>query len=90
MGGKQIASAPAEDVALPQQYEYHSYTVRGFARISKSGKALNITIKENGELHLMTISKMDIIDAFENGTQCCIIEYKLSDKEKQELKKNGD
>jgi hypothetical protein len=73
----------------PQNYKPHLYKVRGFARVSKSGKALNLSIKEGEVVHLLTISKADIIDSFNHGTQCCIIEYELSVKEKQELKKNG-
>jgi hypothetical protein len=94
MGGKQTTPAPiivAEDNSQQQQeYKYHPYKVRGFARRSKSGKAINFVIRESdGELHLLTVAKMDIIDAFDQGTQCCIIEYQLSDEEKVELKKNG-
>jgi hypothetical protein len=90
MGGKQATEvAPTNIVEETQQYKYHPYLVRGFVRASKSGKALNITIKESdGELHLLTISKLDIIDAFKQGTQCCAIEYQLSPEEKAELKKN--
>lgn len=95
MGGKQTAdSTPiieeSDNIEVHQNYKYHPYKIRGFARQSKSGKALNITIKENdGELHLITISKLDLIDAFEHGTQCCAIEYELTDEEKKEMKKNG-
>lgn len=95
MGGKQSGASPvivAEDNSqVQQEYKYHPYKVRGFARQSKSGKALNFIIKESdGELHLLTVAKLDIIDAFEHGTQCCVIEYQLSDEEKKELKKNGN
>lgn len=95
MGGKQTTDSPvivAEDNSTEQQeYKFHPYKVRGFARRSKSGKALNFIIKESdGELHLLTVAKLDIIDAFEHGTQCCIIEYQLSAEEKAELKKNGN
>ena len=89
MGGKQTLREPKSE-EVPETYKYHPYTVRGFCRPSKSGKALNITLKEaDGELHLLTVSKLDIIDAFKNGTQCCVIEYQLSPEEKKELKKNG-
>ena len=73
----------------PQDYKPHSYKIRGFARASKSGKALNLSIKEGDVVHLLTISKADIADSFNHGTQCCIIEYELSAEEKKEMKKNG-
>jgi hypothetical protein len=95
MGGKQATTDAAPVIAQDdnagegQTYKYHPYKVRGFARASKSTRALNITIRESdGELHLLTITKLDILDAFNHGTQCCAIEYQLSDEEKQELKKN--
>lgn len=91
MGGKQTTvDAPIENVEQIQTtYKYHPYKVRGFARASKSGKALNILIKEEDGNHLLTISKLDIIDTFQYGTKCCVIEYQLSDEEKKELKNNG-
>ena len=93
MGGKQtseIIVASEIDAADSQNYKYHPYKVRGFARASKSGRAINFVIKESdGELHFLTVSKLDIIDSFEHGTQSCVIEYQLSDEEKKELKKNG-
>lgn len=92
MGGKQKTGATSTnlDEEVPEiEYKYHPYIVRGFARASKSGKALNITIKESdGELHLLTISKLDILDAFNVGSHCCAIEYQLTKEEKEELKKN--
>lgn len=96
MSGKQIASSPESEIVKnnsqeQQKYDYHPYKVRGFAKQSKSGKAINFIIKESdGELHLLTVAKSDIIDAFGFGTQCCVIEYQLSDEEKKELKKNGN
>lgn len=94
MGGKQIIAeiAPIDGTdEKDASYKYHPYKIRGFVRASKSGKALNITLKESdGNLHLITIAKLDIIDAFKNGTQCCAIEYQISDEEKKEMKENGN
>lgn len=88
MGGKQTPEEPLMDESEQhQEYDYHPYKVRGLARISKSGKALNILIKESDGNHLLTISKLDIIDAFKNGSQCCAIEYQLSDEERKNLTK---
>lgn len=94
MGGKQATAAPVteNDVTSEesQEYKYHPYKVRGFARASKSGRALNVWIKESdGELHLITIARLDILDAFNHGSQCCAIEYQLSAEEKAEMKKDG-
>lgn len=90
MGGKQTLKEPVKEAVVSENYSYHPYSVRGFCRVSKSGKALNILIREaDGELHLLTIAKADIIDAFKHGSQCCAIEYQLSAEEKKELKNNG-
>lgn len=87
MGGQQTTDKNSEE-ELSRNYNYRPYIVRGFARISKSGKALNVLIKEADGNHLISISKSDIIDAFKHGSQCCAIEYQLTDIERKELK-NG-
>lgn len=93
MGGQQTNAVKTPVIVAeekPQNYTYHLYKVKGFARSSKSGKALNLLIKmDDGSEHLLTIAKQDIIDSFNNGSQCCIIEYELTKKEKQEMKENG-
>lgn len=90
MGGQQTNMVSPVINAEVKSYEYNPYKIKGFARSSKSGKALNLLIKmDDGIEHLLTISKQDIIDSFNNGSQCCIIEYELTKKEKKELKENG-
>lgn len=88
MGGQQTVDKNSEE-ELSHKYNHRQYIIRGFARTSKSGKALNLIIIESDGNHLLSISKADIIDAFEHGSQCCAIEYQLSDAERKELKHNG-
>ena len=103
MGGRQQGYKGVECQSLEKDDEINTpekpnneklYSVRGFAQRSNSGKALNIGIKfPDGSLHLMSIAKSDIIDAFKYGTKCCVIEYNLTKeqivKHKQEMKENG-
>lgn len=88
MGGQQTVDKELEE-SSGRKYNHRQYIIRGFARVSKSGNALNLIIAESDGNHLVSISKSDIIDAFKHGSQCCAIEYQLTDTERKELKHNG-
>jgi hypothetical protein len=85
MGGNQTVVTQSQQID-EQHYKHRPYSIRGFARSSKSGNALNILITEADGLHLISLSKADIADAFNHGSQCCAIEYNLTDEERKELK----
>jgi hypothetical protein len=89
MGGSQTVVVQSEQID-EQKYRHRQYTIRGFARASKSGNALNLLITEADGLHLISLSKADIIDAFNHGSQCCAIEYNLTEDERKELKSHGN
>jgi len=89
MGGNQTVVVRSEQID-EQKYKQRQYTIRGFARSSKSGNALNLLITEADGLHLLSLSKLDIIDAFNHGSQCCAIEYNLTEDERKELKSHGN